>query len=69
MGLQLYMGVLTQKCILRFPEDGSYGNLTDESWHRFCSNDCKQKKKNLINLIKIGSHDLPISFFVFFAPS
>lgn len=39
MGLQLYMGVLTQKCILRFPEDGSYGNLTEESWYRFCSND------------------------------
>ncbi|XP_055922901.1 sodium channel protein para isoform X12 [Eupeodes corollae] len=32
MGLQIYMGVLTQKCIKRFPLDGSWGNLTDENW-------------------------------------
>lgn len=39
MGLQIYMGVLTQKCIKQFPMDGSWGNLTDENWERFMSND------------------------------
>ncbi|XP_046749971.1 sodium channel protein para isoform X3 [Diprion similis] len=39
MGLQIYMGVLTQKCIRNFPEDGSWGNLTDENWERFVSNE------------------------------
>ncbi|XP_026462716.1 sodium channel protein para-like, partial [Ctenocephalides felis] len=39
MGLQIYMGVLTQKCIKNFPEDGSWGNLTDENWERFMSNE------------------------------
>ncbi|XP_012272837.1 sodium channel protein para isoform X4 [Orussus abietinus] len=39
MGLQIYMGVLTQKCIKNFPEDGSWGNLTDENWVRFVSNE------------------------------
>ena len=38
MGLQIYMGVLTQKCVLRFPLDGSWGNLTHENWFYFCSN-------------------------------
>lgn len=38
MGLQIYMGVLTQKCIMRFPLDGSWGNLTDENWHYHNSN-------------------------------
>lgn len=41
MGLQIYMGVLTQKCIKNFPTDGSWGNLTDESWFSFCSNESK----------------------------
>ncbi|XP_037971766.2 sodium channel protein para isoform X12 [Plutella xylostella] len=39
MGLQIYMGVLTQKCVKSFPEDGSWGNLTDENWERFCQNE------------------------------
>lgn len=39
MGLQIYMGVLTQKCIKNFPMDGSWGNLTDENWDRFMSNE------------------------------
>ncbi|XP_076261229.1 sodium voltage-gated channel paralytic isoform X18 [Rhynchophorus ferrugineus] len=39
MGLQIYMGVLTQKCIKNFPMDGSWGNLTDENWERFNQND------------------------------
>ncbi|XP_076763425.1 sodium voltage-gated channel paralytic isoform X10 [Xylocopa sonorina] len=39
MGLQIYMGVLTQKCIKNFPEDGSWGNFTDENWERFVSNE------------------------------
>ncbi|XP_023707952.1 sodium channel protein para isoform X15 [Cryptotermes secundus] len=39
MGLQIYMGVLTQKCVKNFPTDGSWGNLTDENWFNFCSND------------------------------
>lgn len=41
MGLQIYMGVLTQKCIKNFPNDGSWGNLTDENWERFVKNECK----------------------------
>jgi voltage-gated sodium channel type II alpha len=41
MGLQIYMGVLTQKCVKNFPADGSWGKLTDESWFNFCSNKCK----------------------------
>lgn len=41
MGLQIYMGVLTQKCVKVFPEDGSWGNLTDENWERFCQNESK----------------------------
>ncbi|KAL3289573.1 hypothetical protein HHI36_022987 [Cryptolaemus montrouzieri] len=39
MGLQIYMGVLTQKCIKNFPSDGSWGNLTDENWDRFMANE------------------------------
>ncbi|XP_031636806.1 sodium channel protein para isoform X42 [Contarinia nasturtii] len=39
MGLQIYMGVLTQKCIRQFPLDGSWGNLTDENWDNFMKND------------------------------
>lgn len=41
MGLQIYMGVLTQKCIKNFPEDGSWGNLTADNWERFVSNESK----------------------------
>lgn len=41
MGLQIYMGVLTQKCIKNFPMDGTWGNLTDENWERFVSNESK----------------------------
>ncbi|XP_063929410.1 sodium channel protein para-like isoform X12 [Zophobas morio] len=39
IGLQIYMGVLTQKCIKEFPMDGSWGNLTAENWERFVSNE------------------------------
>ncbi|KAK9890302.1 hypothetical protein WA026_010405 [Henosepilachna vigintioctopunctata] len=39
MGLQIYMGVLTQKCIKNFPMDGSWGNLTHENWDRFMANE------------------------------
>ncbi|XP_050314707.1 sodium channel protein para isoform X4 [Anthonomus grandis grandis] len=38
MGLQIYMGVLTQKCIKNFPLDGSWGNLTHENWEAFNQN-------------------------------
>ena len=41
LGLQIYMGVLTQKCIRKFPDDGSFGNLTDDSYEAFVSNSCK----------------------------
>lgn len=41
LGLQIYMGVLTQKCIKEFPLDGSAGNLTNENWNAFMSNKCK----------------------------
>lgn len=43
MGLQIYMGVLTQKCIRKFPTDGSWGNVTHENWHRFMSNESECK--------------------------
>jgi len=33
LGLQVYMGVLTQKCILKPPD-----NLTDYEWNEWCSN-------------------------------
>ncbi|GBP07736.1 Sodium channel protein para [Eumeta japonica] len=46
MGLQIYMGVLTQKCIKVFPEDGSWGNLTDENWERFCQNETNWYEEN-----------------------
>jgi voltage-gated sodium channel type II alpha len=39
MGLQIYMGVLTQKCIKRW--DNTWGNFSHELWHAFCSNRCK----------------------------
>ncbi|KAJ9594265.1 hypothetical protein L9F63_014307, partial [Diploptera punctata] len=39
MGLQIYMGVLTQKCVRNFPTDNSWGNLTDENWSAFCKNE------------------------------
>nr|QRG33296.1 paralytic [Schistocerca americana] len=45
MGLQIYMGVLTQKCIKNFPMDGSWGNLTDENWERFVSNETNWVKE------------------------
>lgn len=38
MGLQIYMGVLTQKCIREFPMDGSWGNFTHANWKFFMSN-------------------------------
>lgn len=44
MGLQIYMGVLTQKCIRRWEfRDSSWENfnLSDKVWHDFCSNKCK----------------------------
>ncbi|XP_028134019.1 sodium channel protein para [Diabrotica virgifera virgifera] len=39
MGLQIYMGVLTQKCVKNFPHDGSWGNLSHENWERFMDNE------------------------------
>ncbi|XP_055695940.1 sodium channel protein para isoform X38 [Lutzomyia longipalpis] len=39
MGLQIYMGVLSQKCVRIFPTDGSWGNITDENWDRFYKNE------------------------------
>jgi voltage-gated sodium channel type II alpha len=50
MGLQIYMGVLTQKCIKNFPSDGSWGNLSGENWERFVSNESKRptQKRNIL---------------------
>lgn len=39
MGLQIYMGVLTQKCVRRW--DGSWGNFSHEKWAEFCNNESK----------------------------
>ncbi|KAG1669531.1 Sodium channel protein para [Nymphon striatum] len=36
MGLQIYMGMLTQKCIVTPP---GYGNISHEEWSAFVSND------------------------------
>lgn len=36
MGLQIYMGVLTQKCVKNFPEEEI--PLNDENWVAFVSN-------------------------------
>ncbi|XP_066584602.1 sodium channel protein para isoform X5 [Prorops nasuta] len=55
MGLQIYMGVLTQKCIRVFPEDGSWGNLTDENWERFVSNDTNWYLDEMKNIPLCGN--------------
>ncbi|XP_055699426.1 sodium channel protein para isoform X18 [Phlebotomus papatasi] len=39
MGLQIYMGVLSQKCVKIFPTDGSWGNISHENWDRFYKNE------------------------------
>lgn len=39
MGLQIYMGVLTQKCIRRW--DGSWGNFSHEQWAKWMENSSK----------------------------
>lgn len=54
MGLQIYMGMLTQKCII---VPTGYGNISDEEWESFVSNEskyirlhivhCKEKKTNI----------------------
>jgi hypothetical protein len=51
MGLQIYMGVLTQKCIKRW--DGSWGNFSHKLWASFCNNRCK-----LLNHWNRGNEDL-----------
>lgn len=37
MGLQIYMGVLTQKCVRNFPEYDL--ELNDENWKQFVQNE------------------------------
>lgn len=65
MGLQIYMGVLTQKCIKKFPLDGSWGNLTDENWDYHMKNDSKSSARKIalkqeltqrVSLQAIGTH-------------
>ncbi|CAL8142651.1 unnamed protein product [Orchesella dallaii] len=38
MGLQIYMGVLTQKCVRDFPDDGSEGSTRDANWDQWNKN-------------------------------
>lgn len=39
MGLQIYMGVLTQKCIKRWDSrDSTWGNFSHVRWAEFCNN-------------------------------
>ena len=38
MFVQVYMGFLTHKCIRDFPRDGSWGELTHETWYAFSNN-------------------------------
>lgn len=45
LGLQIYMGVLTNKCIKNFPNDSSWGELNDETWYAFNSNRSNWYKK------------------------
>ena len=45
LGLQIYMGVLTNKCIKNFPEDGTWGDLNHETWLAFNSNRSHWYKK------------------------
>lgn len=59
MGLQIYMGVLTQKCVKNFPTDGSWGNLTDASWFAFCNNECKFDWLWLLIQISLGLNFCP----------
>jgi len=59
MGLQIYMGVLTQKCVKNFPTDGSWGNLTDASWLSFCNNECKFDWLWLLIHISLGLNFCP----------
>ena len=53
LGLQIYMGVLTQKCIRTFPNDGSFGNLTDDSYEAFVSNSCKLRTFSIYSIVEI----------------
>ena len=44
LGLQVYMGVLSQICIIDFPFDdqeklAAWGNFSDESWHKWMTNE------------------------------
>lgn len=43
LGLQVYMGVLSQKCVRDYPTDPEelalWGNLSDETWDYFMHND------------------------------
>ena len=43
LGLQVYMGVLSQKCVRNYPTDdeelATWGNLSDENWDFFMHND------------------------------
>lgn len=41
MGLQIYMGVLTQKCIREFPDDGFEGEDRTTAWNTWNSNKSK----------------------------
>lgn len=59
MGLQIYMGVLTQKCIRRW--DGSWGNFSHEQWHAFCSN--KSESSFLTVILQMGAVDYTESCF------
>lgn len=62
MGLQIYMGVLTQKCIKNFPNDGSWGNLTAENWEKFNSN---ESKYIIVITISFFSNSCPGATFLF----
>ncbi|EFX81393.1 hypothetical protein DAPPUDRAFT_50150 [Daphnia pulex] len=55
LGLQIYMGVLTQKCIRSFPSDGSFGNLTDDNYEAFVSNSSNWYKDDTDNYPLCGN--------------
>lgn len=63
MGLQIYMGVLTQKCIRKFPEDGSYPNATWDDMERWFNNESK-----ILKNIKLSSH-VNLTLFIIFQPT
>ena len=60
LGLQVYMGVLTQKCVYDYPLNDTeqlayWGNLTGDSWYRWNSNESSWYKDDSDKFIMCGN--------------